>query len=72
MELIELHVHQRHAAAIGDGETPSPVPAMRVGRDLEDAAETTGGDQHRLGVNVVNLAGLQFSWSRRRSTARRL
>ena len=63
MELVELHVHQRHAATIGDRNAVAGA-GQRVRGDLEDAAEAAGGDQHRLGVEDVDLAGFELAGRR--------
>ena len=59
MELVELHVHQRHAAPVGDRDAVAGA-GHRVRGDLEDAAEAAGGQEHALGVEGVDLAGLQL------------
>ena len=59
VELVELHVLQREALAVDD---PHAVPGegVGVGRHLEDLAEAAGGEQHRLGLEDVDLAGGQL------------
>ena len=57
MELIELHVHQGDAAPVGDGDAVARA-GQRVRGDLEDPTEPAGGDQDGLGVERVDLAGL--------------
>ncbi len=59
VELVELHVHQRHAAAVGDGDAVAGA-GHRVRGDLVDPAEAAGGDQDRFGVDGVDLAGALF------------
>jgi hypothetical protein len=59
MELIELHIHQRHAAAKGDRESV-PGAGHRIRRHTEDAAEPAGGPEHALGMDRMNLTGAQL------------
>ena len=59
VELEELHVLQRNAAVVGHGHA---VTGQGVGvrGGLEDLADTTGGEDDRLGLEDVDLAGGQF------------
>ncbi len=52
VELIELHVHQRHAAPVGDRDAVAGA-GVRIRRDLEDAAESAGRDQHAFACRIV-------------------
>jgi hypothetical protein len=59
VELVELRVLDRDAAPVGDRHQ---VAGERVGvaGDLEDAAVAARGDDRRLGVEGVQLAGREF------------
>src|SRR5699024_10996149 len=59
MELEHLHVHQRDATAVRDGNTIAST-GEGVGCYAEHPAETSGGDKHCFGVNGVQLAGAEF------------
>jgi hypothetical protein len=55
VELEELHVLERHAAAVGQRHA---VAGQRVGvrGDLEHAPEAAGGEQHGAAAEDVQLA----------------
>src|SRR5690606_27492748 len=57
VELEELHVLQRQATPEGDGAAV-PGEGQRITGDLEDAAEAAGRQQDCLGVEDVDLAGV--------------
>ncbi|MEI2716659.1 MAG: hypothetical protein V9E98_06650 [Candidatus Nanopelagicales bacterium] len=59
VELVELHVLQGEAAAVGDGHAVAGE-RVGVGRGLEDLAEPAGGEDDALGLERVDLAGGQF------------
>src|SRR5690606_932092 len=59
VQLEELHVHGRDAAPVGNADAVS-CAGKGVGRDLEDAAGASRGDDHRLGLDDVQLARLQL------------
>ena len=60
VELIELHVHQRHAAPEGDRDAVAGA-GKRVRRDLENAAETARRDHHGFGVENVKLSRFELA-----------
>jgi hypothetical protein len=59
VELIELHIHQRHSATERNGKTISGA-GHGVGRHSEDSSEATGGPENGLGVDGVDFAGTQL------------
>ncbi len=59
VELVELHVLQREALAVDDAHAVTGE-GVGVARHLEDLAEAAGGEQHRLGLEDVQLAGRQL------------
>ncbi len=56
MELEELHVLERQAATVGQRHAVAGE-RVRVGRRLEDLARATGGEDDRLRLEDVDLAG---------------
>ena len=59
VELEELHVLQRQALAPHDAHAVAGQ-GVRVGGGPEDLAEAAGGEDDRLGVEDVDLAGGQL------------
>jgi hypothetical protein len=59
MELEELHVFQRDAAAVDDC-SPIAGIGIGVGSDLPDAPVSAGGDDDSLGVEGMQFAGSQL------------
>jgi hypothetical protein len=59
VELIELHVHQRHTAPEWDREAISGT-GHGVRRDAEDAAKSARGPEHALGMDGMNLTRAQL------------
>ncbi len=59
VELVELHVLQRQPAPEDDAH-PVTGQGVRVRGHLEDLAEATGGEHHRLRLEDVHLAGGEF------------
>src|SRR5215211_77678 len=59
MELIKLHIHQRHTAPEGDRETVAGA-GHGVRRNAEDAAKPASGPEHALGMDRMDLTGAQF------------
>ena len=68
MELVELHVHQRDALAVGEGHAVSRA-GQGVRGDLEDPAEAAGGDQDGLGVEGIDLSRLDVHGDHAAATA---
>ena len=68
MELVELHVLERDAAAVGDRDAIAGG-CHGIGRNLEDAAKAARGQQDRLGVEDVDFAGARLPARRRRADA---
>src|SRR5690606_11796386 len=56
MELEELHVLKRQVLAPDDADAVTGQ-GVRVGRRLEDLAESTGREDDGLGLEYVQLAG---------------
>ena len=54
--LDHLHVEQRRAGAVGEGDAVAGADE-RVGRRLEGTADAAGGQDDRLGRHLVQLAG---------------
>ena len=59
MELIKLHVHQRHAGTQGHGHAVAGVD-VGVGGGAEHLAAAAGGQQGALGLDEQGLAGLDL------------
>ena len=59
VELEELHVLQRQAAAVDDAHAVAGE-GVRVRGGLEDLAGAAGGEHDRLGLEHVDLAGGQL------------
>ncbi len=59
VELPEFHVLQRDAGTCRHAQAVAGVDEG-VGRCREDAARAAGGQQHGLGLELVELAGFQF------------
>jgi hypothetical protein len=59
VELVELHVLQRQALAVHDAHAVAGQ-GVGVAGDLEDLAEAARGEQHRLGLHDVQVAGGQL------------
>ncbi len=60
VELIELHVHQRDAAAIGNRDSVASA-SHGIRGDLEDTSKATSGNQDRFGMQHMDLAGLYLA-----------
>ncbi|MNW50387.1 hypothetical protein D3C74_278380 [compost metagenome] len=58
VELEELHVLERQAATVGQGHAVTRE-GVRVGGRLEDLARAARGEDDRLGLEDVDLAGRQ-------------
>jgi hypothetical protein len=59
VELEELHVLEREPVPVDDRRRVTGQ-RVRVGRDLEHLAEAAAGEDHRLGLEDVDLAGRQL------------